>query len=128
MKKKIYVFDLDNTLWNGKQLYPDVRAILTHLHENGAILYIASHNKRADKRCEQLGISHFFKCIVFGREHSKVVMVRNIMQLHPQLQPSEFVFADDQFINALHVALYCSVPVVHVDEGIGLQWRDLLLC
>ena len=69
---KVFVFDLDNTLYlHGademyKQIYHEqVKVFLQNLKNNGKILCIATHNKNPTIYLDMLKISSLFHYIIF---------------------------------------------------------------
>ena len=56
----IYVFDLDDTLWNGYKLLPWVENLLKYCNEHGYV-YLASFNPVAPLILNLLGITKWFQ-------------------------------------------------------------------
>jgi predicted phosphatase len=76
---KLYIFDLDETLWDGRQLYPGVSEILHTLQRQGHLVYIASFNNDVPGVLEYLNITKLFHGGSYGNNRSKYTMVKEIM-------------------------------------------------
>lgn len=119
---KVSVMDLDMTLWNGKKLYVDIHSILSTLKKDGIKLYVASFHTEARKCCEKLGIAHYFEDILYGRDRTKLQMIKEIMGKHPGVAENEVAFFDDNFNNIMEVKLSgMDIKAVHIDSN-GLSW------
>lgn len=116
---KVAVFDLDYTLWNGIDLYPEVVRVLDDLRVNGICMHVASFHLKASKCCERLGIKDFFSSIQYGRNRTKSQMITEIMKLHPGIQKNDIVFFDDTFDNIINVKVALGIKTVHVTKGLS---------
>lgn len=122
----VYVFDLDDTLWDGKKLYPDVRNILHYLRANGHLVFIATFNSKGPNILRSLGIDHLFHGGVYGPQMSKCDMLQAIKKFSKKYQIKEkwINFYDDLPANVLEVRLRDpSVNVVHIKNG--LTWSHI---
>ena len=117
---KIAVFDLDLTLWNSEDLYPDVLSILQMLKQCNIPLYIASFHKEALQCCDDLNISNYFDNIYYGRHMNKLQMINEIKKQHVDIQDHEIVFFDDNPHNIQHVQKNSNIKSILVNEG--LSW------
>jgi len=120
---KIAIFDLDQTLWNGKKLFSSVHSILSMFRSHNIKLYIASFNLIAPKYCERLGIDHYFSDIKYGQDRSKSAMIREILTNHPDVKSSDVIFFDDNGQNIADVIISTDVAAVHVDWFTGITWN-----
>jgi predicted phosphatase len=119
---KVAVFDLDLTLWDGKQLFPETVAILSKLRQEGVLMYVASFHQEAESCCKELGIIKFFERIFYGRHMSKSDMISIIMTIHNGLPVNELVFFDDNIDNIVEVGLTNRVRTIHVNKQRGISW------
>jgi hypothetical protein len=124
MVYKIFIFDLDLTLWDGRCLYPDVYGILTFLKSINKMLYVVSYHSHAKMCCEYLQIQDFFNNILYDRNVEKNVMVKNILREHQNIKEEEIVFYDDQLINILDVYKNNKILSILIEEG--LKWEHIL--
>jgi len=120
---KIAIFDLDETLWDGIQLYKDSLDILQSLFDKNITLYLASYHLEAPDVCNKLGIYGFFKKIYYGRPKSKYEMFIKIKEENPQIDESEMVFFDDNMSNIQDIQNNTCVKTIHVINGI--KWLDV---
>lgn len=119
------IFDLDLTLWDGKQLYKETRYILDTLKKQGIILYVASFHLYADRCCKKLGISHYFEDIYFGRDRKKSDMINDIMSRHKNINRHKVVFFDDNFDNLIDVSTHNSIKTIHINKNTGVTWNNI---
>ncbi|WP_167608294.1 magnesium-dependent phosphatase-1 [Maribellus sediminis] len=145
MRKKVFVFDLDFTLWDAGgtwcdatnppyswqgdrltdrsnrwiRLYPEVEDILKQLQDKGKYIVAASRTYRPDWAQDLLDlfdIDRFFHLKeIYPADKTK--HFRNI-QRHFDLPYSEMVFFDDEYRNIADVK-NLGVEAVFVDSGIN---------
>ncbi len=141
---KLFVFDLDFTLWDAggtwcdatnppyfwegnslldqsgseMQLYPDVRAILEELKENNRKIAAASRTYEPGWAQDLLHLFDIDKYFDLKEiyPNSKIAHFKKI-QNHFKLPYSEMIFFDDEYRNIEEVRRL-GVNVVFVDEGI----------
>jgi magnesium-dependent phosphatase 1 len=144
---KLFVFDLDFTLWNaggtwcdqtyppyrkegefifdskGNKilLYPDTKKILNELQNQGFELSLASRTTDpaiANQLLKHFNIDCFFNhCQIFPG--SKKEHFKNLRRL-TGLEYTQMIFFDDEMRNILEVG-ELGVKTVYVDEGITLE-------
>lgn len=122
--RKLYIFDLDSTLWDGRDLYPDVLSILTNIRKNGHYVYIASFNPYAPQILRRLRIAHLFHGGAYGTSATKYAMIRQIMDHSAQENNVEFY--DDLLLNIIEVNARRGnqdIRAVHIING--LKWSDV---
>jgi hypothetical protein len=126
--KNIYIFDLDQTLWDGQQLYPDVHNILSAIRLNGHYVYIASFNSDAPNILNKLGINHLFHGGAYGQGIDKHDMILQILHQHKQPikkieffddLPSNIVIVKEKSKNTAY-----SITAKHTPNG--LSWHDII--
>ena len=127
---KLYIFDLDDTLWDGKQLYPDVKNILHILRKNNNFIYLASFNKKAPKYLQLLGIQQYFHggaygYIPFVTKYDMVKECIDHMQRNYNGMLSSIEFYDDLYNNILNVSSKSNgnIRTVHIKNG--LHWSHI---
>lgn len=127
---KLYIFDLDQTLWNGKQLYPDVKNILEILRRTGNFIYLASFNRRANDYLEYLKIKKYFHGGVFGYTPTvtKYDMVMECMihlrgQYNGSLRGIEFYDDRMENVSCVHRTTSGLIRSVYIEDG--LKWEHL---
>ncbi|MBN1820565.1 MAG: magnesium-dependent phosphatase-1 [Prolixibacteraceae bacterium] len=149
MQKKLFVFDLDFTIWDAGgtwcdatnppyfkekedvydssgrclRLYPDVRRILTLLKKSGKYMAVASRTFEpgwANDLLKLFQIDHFFDRKEIYPD-SKVRHFRKIQE-HFKLNYSEMVFFDDEYRNIEEVGRL-GVESVFVKNGLD---KDLI--
>jgi hypothetical protein len=123
---KLYIFDLDETLWDGKKLYPGVSEILHTLHHQGHLLYIASFNNDVPGVLMYLNITKLFHGGSYGNNRSKYTMVKEIMLLvinRFKFLPINVEFYDDLMSNVcdVHSNSRGFVRSIHVQYPHGLK-------
>lgn len=123
---KLAIFDLDETLWDGKCLYKDTKSILSTLKSCGIPMYLATFNNDALKTCERLDILHYFNDIKHGRDKTKYQMIKEILAIHTHLKEHEIAFFDDNPINIEDVKKKSNVRTVFVQNGI--EWAHITVC
>jgi predicted phosphatase len=121
---KVAIFDLDDTLWNGARLFEDTKLILSTLKSSGVKLYIASFHLNAIECCRQLQIDHYFEDILYGRDRTKLDMIRYVMRVNPSIKQQEMVYFDDDLSNLKHIRLNTLVHAIHIGET-GIRWEDI---
>ena len=122
-EKKIYVFDLDETLWDREKLYPDVYDIIRKLRSDGHKIFIASYNMEAPRVLEYFGIHKFFHGGAYQRGRSKFDMICEIMKYTGQINNIEFF--DDRPENIEEVSKKSNGLVKAVLVNGGLQWKNI---
>lgn len=123
---KLYVFDLDATLWDGKKLYPDVDKILKKLKDDGHYVYIASYNICAPKILKKLKIAKYFDGGSYGIGTTKYGMIKEIIKFMKDKKQNynSIEFYDDLHDNIHEVSTKDdSIRAVHIIDG--LQWKHL---
>ena len=127
-RRKLYIFDLDETLWDGETLYDDAKDILKTIRAQGHFIYIATFNTRGPDVLRQLGILEYFHGGSFGRGVSKYQMVMECLdhvQTYHGYNPLEVEFYDDQMDNIADVHKRTGARVRSVFIRNGLRWRHL---
>lgn len=114
----VAVFDLDGTLWDGNELFPDVPDILENLAESRVPVYLASFNTCALEVCKILEIEHYFEQIIYGRDKSKLEMLKIVMGFHPDVPQHQVVFYDDDPYNITEVKKNSNITAIHTAAGI----------
>ena len=123
MRHQVAIFDLDETLWNGKELYENTIEILEFLQTNGAHLYIASFHLEAPLVCDELKITKYFSKILYGRDITKSAMIQQILSEHKNIDPKDVIFFDDNIKNIYDVETTTKIDTVHVTDG--LNWSHI---
>jgi len=128
--KKLYIFDLDETLWNGRALYPGVLEILRSLVLKGHLIYIASFNMDVPGALKYLGITHLFHGGAYGRDRSKYDMIKEIFYYvisKYKYVPIKVEFYDDQMSNVIDVHKKSNgwVRAVYIEQPHGLKQSHL---
>lgn len=101
--KKVFIFDLDCTLWNDNfKLYPQTYDVL-NLIKGRAKMYVASHNLLGEKILEEKGLLKYFEdcscfCVFKNGMYSKFENIRHLIIKH-NINPSDIVFFDDVMQN-----------------------------
>ena len=121
--RKLYIMDLDQTLWSGRELYPDTKDILQTLRKNGHLIYLASFNDKVPSILKQLGIYHLFHGGAFTAGASKYGMILEIIQHSGQKNNIEFYDDLPSNIEEVNVRSRGAVRTVLVRDGI--KW-DLI--
>jgi len=126
LSKKIYVFDLDSTLWDGKNAYPDVESILKKLRRDNNYIFLASFNPNAVKILNRLKLSRYFHGGVHGLGASKYNMIQEILKyLGKKADGLPIEFYDDLYLNILEVSIRGkNIKAIHIKNG--LSWNDLI--
>jgi predicted phosphatase len=128
-RRRLYVFDLDETLWDGSKLYDEVAEMLQGLREAGHFVYIATFNTRGPEVLARLGIAKWFHGGAFGRDASKLTMVQQCMHhvrtVHGYT-PLHVEFFDDQMTNisGVHRGTGGRVRAVHIVAGLKRRHLD----
>jgi hydroxymethylpyrimidine pyrophosphatase-like HAD family hydrolase len=132
--RKLYIFDLDECLWDGKKIYPGVLDILKELQLNGHMVYIASFNLDVPGVLDYLGITNMFHGGAYSadikRLRTKYDMIKEIIYhvLHKHKHITIHVeFYDDQMSNIreVHTKSNGWVRAVHVKQPYGLKKEHL---
>jgi magnesium-dependent phosphatase 1 len=144
MGKRLFVFDLDFTLWdaggtwcdcvippfkavNGKiydnenaliHLYPDVTTIMQRLKSHNKLIAIASRSSSPKIANELMAIFDIKKYVDFTiiKTSSKTEHFIKL-SLNSKLDFSDMVFFDDEYRNILDVKLL-GVECIHITQGI----------
>ncbi len=145
MKPRLFVFDLDFTLWNagglwcdcttppyrrnGKHvfdsenrcivLYPDVIEILKHLKSKNYFLAIASRTEQPDWAKQLLNLFEIRHLFDFEEifPDSKITHFKKIYH-SSRIPYNEMVFFDDEHRNIVDVSTL-GVQCIHVNKGIN---------
>jgi HAD superfamily phosphatase (TIGR01681 family) len=140
---KIFVFDLDNTLYLHKvdQNYAEVyhkkvKNLLVYLKDNDKILYIATHNFNPDNYLNRINISpSLFNGIIKETKDvnpmlnsindytSKKDMILEIVE-HTCLTTDDVIFFDDHSFNIKEVEKL-NVKSIYVDDLKGINFSDI---
>ncbi len=124
----MYVFDLDSTLWDGLQAYPDSKSILENLRTTGHYVYLASFNPFAPKILDMLDLQKFFHGGVYGTGQTKAQMIRGILHTHTTnglLIPRRVFFFDDHPDNILEVNNQPTQYVRAIHTPNGITWQHV---
>ncbi len=103
MTDVVYVFDLDETLWDGKKLYPGIESSLKNIYNRGHHIYICSFNDLAHIVLKKLNIDKYFTGGSYGRSDfiykiPKNIMINQIIDYHKnkkKLNVKKIMFFDD---------------------------------
>jgi FMN phosphatase YigB (HAD superfamily) len=134
LTRKLYIFDLDECLWDGKKIYPGVLEILSELYLKGHLVYIASFNLDVPGVLNHLGITNLFHggsySANINRIRTKYDMIKEILYhvLHRYNHvPVHVEFYDDQMSNITEVHTKSNgwVRAVHVEQPHGLKREHL---
>ncbi len=135
---RLVIFDLDLTLWNGTELYPDVVKILKKLRDNKVSVAMASHNVDALKIAHWLKIHHYFDIVVAGHFRNPSIDLRDRFAIYEKtthltkiinwyadsgtyFTPDEILFVDDNSF-VLHSVVEQKIKTCHVPDGVTLAW------
>ena len=118
---KIAIFDLDQTLWNGENLYKDSLNILKTLYRHDIKIYLVSFNLEADKICKLLNIEKYFEEIYFTREKTKLQIIKEILLDYPDIEEKAVVFFDDLAHNLYEVNINSNIQTIKIDND-GIDW------
>lgn len=141
---KIFVFDLDNTLYlhkvdrvYAKVYHKKVKNLLVYLKDNDKILYIATHNFNPDNYLNRINISpSLFNGIIKETKDvdpmlnsimdytSKKDMILEIVDKHTCLTTNDIVFFDDHNFNIKEVEKV-NVKSVYVDDLKGINFSEI---
>ena len=132
---KIFVFDLDNTLYlhNADYNYSltyhkKVNKFLTYLKANGKILYIATHNKDPEIYLKKLDIKHLFNGVIYEHKNvnpHKKDMIRQILNEKMSYTISDILFFDDHNFNIKEVSSI-GVKSILVEPLIGVNFDEII--
>jgi magnesium-dependent phosphatase 1 len=114
------VFDFDGVLFDGRNIYPHVKCMLSYLKSKNVKLFIASYNPFAGLILRYHGLDIYFDDIYayFDSNH-KVSHLNFIMKLYG-IDKSRIVFFDDTLINVQSVAKM-GITSYLVEDGY-IQW------
>lgn len=125
MPSKLYIFDLDKTLWDHIDVYPNTHKILRELRKRGHLVYLASFNPNAIKILKELEIVHYFHGGVYGdisqfqSKYAMIEQIRKILKFEGKVE-----FYDDMMDNLLIVKKNDpSIKTIFIEEGI--KWSDV---
>jgi HAD superfamily phosphatase (TIGR01681 family) len=142
---KIFVFDLDHTLYLHKvhefdvyyKTYHDkVKNLLTYLKDNNKLLYIATHNTSPDYYLNKINIKELFDDIIMETKDlchkknsikeytSKKDMILEILEKNIQYTLEDVLFFDDHPYNIKQVNSI-GVKCIYVDELKGINFNDI---
>ena len=128
---RLYIFDLDSTLWDGIKLYEDALDILKKLRKDGHYVYLASFNRNAPEYLEALNIKKYFHGGAFGYipMMTKSQMVNECIdhvRKHYDGTLENIEFYDDLLSNITDVQdkLEGKVKAVYVENGITWDHID----
>lgn len=98
------VFDFDGVLYNGFNIYPNVKCMLTQLKRKNVKMFIASYNPFASYILSKNGLDIFFEAFYcYFDNKNKVSHLNQIMSDH-NIDKSQIVFFDDTPINVYSVS------------------------
>jgi HAD superfamily phosphatase (TIGR01681 family) len=140
---KIFVFDLDNTLYLHnhedtdyvEKYHRDVKKAMIYLKENYKKIYIATHNSSPSYLLKILGIESYLDGVIAEKQDlhpflnniheytSKLSMIMEILENNPFCAPRDVVFFDDSIYNINQVKNF--VDSVYVDAKIGVSFKKL---
>lgn len=125
--RKLYIFDLDDTLYLGRasprrRSEYEARLVpyLTKLHGDGHFLTVASSNCLAKKRLSEMGLLSLFHMIISDETISKAIMVQRIRDAFPSVKLEDVTYYDDDFENVLSVSAI-GVKAVNVAPLTGVR-------
>lgn len=137
---KVYVFDLDNTLYlhkvNDTTYHKNLKHNLIQLKDKDKILCIASHNVNPEKFMKRLGILDLFDKILYEHQAlnprindisqytKKSKMIKELLS-ETKYTKEDVVFFDDYNYNIKDVSEF-GIRCVLVDELKGVDFTELL--
>jgi HAD superfamily phosphatase (TIGR01681 family) len=141
---KIFVFDLDNTLYLHKvdQIYAEkyhkkVNNFLNYLKDNNKLLYIATHNFSPVDYFNRMIIQPLlFNGIIketkdvhpslnnISEYTSKKDMILEILDKHKDLTKDDVIFFDDHMFNIKEVEKL-NVKSIYVNESKGIDFSEI---
>ena len=140
---KIFVFDLDNTLYlhkanpfYAKKYHEQVKNFLVNLKNNDKILYIATHNMNPDKFLSKLNIQLLFNGIIKETKKvnpifnsifdytSKKDMIFEILDKHIDFIKNDVIFFDDHIHNISEIQSI-NVKSILVDKYLGINFSEI---
>lgn len=122
-EKKLYIFDLDNTLYL-REVYYDgeyhkyIKDILLRLYNSGKILCMASHNNSVNYYLREMGVSHLFTHVIGEYPRNKGHMVEEILGL-TGMNKTDTIFFDDIHYNIKDVS-DVGVESYHITSNMGI--------
>jgi HAD superfamily phosphatase (TIGR01681 family) len=134
--KKLYVFDLDNTLYlwevkkNIQELYSkQLKQYLAELHNKGAVLAIASHNTNPKRYLRYMDIDNLFTHVIGEYPRSKDTMLAEIL-LSTGIKHYDTVFFDDMqknldLVAKMGIECYKADDIWGISDVIGFEFRNL---
>lgn len=141
---KIFVFDLDNTLYlhNVDQIYSEnyhkkVKNFLMYLKDNDKLLYIATHNFHPDNYLNKINVPPLlFDGIIKETKDvhpslntimeytSKKDMILEILDKHKTLTKDDIIFFDDHSYNIREVEKL-DVKSIYVNANKGIDFSEI---
>jgi HAD superfamily phosphatase (TIGR01681 family) len=141
---KVFVFDLDNTLYLHKvdsvystNYHKDVKEFLENLKTKNKILCIATHNKLPNYYLNKIGILHLFDHIIYEKRDvnpylnsideytGKDEMIQEIID-KTKCKKEEIIFYDDADYNIKKVENF-GVKSIKIDDNIGIVFNVPIL-
>jgi predicted phosphatase len=102
LNKDLHIFDFDATLWDGKNIYPNVTEKIIQLRNKGHGVSMATFNLIPLHFMKNINMSYkLFDVYAYGRGYTKLDMVKRIHQLFPFVK--RVIFYDDQQSNIENV-------------------------
>ena len=139
-KKKLFVFDLDDTLYlrtlykKGNLTYckiyeEKIKNIIYKLKSNGHYIALASHNTYPYNELHRMNIIHFFDYIIGEYPRSKVDMINEIVN-STNYNIDDVLFFDDNLSVVKEVVKHnIKTYYVITDYGIDLSvFEEYLIC
>ena len=127
---KLYVFDLDNTLylWNVDEDYKrdyECKLInfLDKLKSENIILTIASHNRTPRHYLRKMSICSYFDYIIGEHPRNKYTMILEILKnVNETIKKENIVFFDDSDYNIKDCETN-GIKSIKIDPNIGINFE-----
>ena len=135
MCSKVYIFDLDNTLYL-REVDPDYKIIyeyeliifLNNLKKNNKILAIASHNTIPRYYLEKINICNYFDYIIGEYPRSKYCMIEEILKnikIDKCITKNDVIFFDDLNSNIKNCQEN-GIKSIKVDPKKGIEFQKYI--
>jgi len=128
---KVIIFDLDETLvWHNEEgiasVYTEANEILDSFSETNTPVYCVTWNRKPIDTMDDVGITWHFRAIYSCRGEKKSKFILDIMSLHPEFKPHQFLFVDDKFSHLRDCINHCpGVSICAASKQHGITWEDL---